>query len=335
MLKQPLRRASCVAVARPAAFVLAATVFARCGVAAAQQPAKAAAPAQAPSSTAEQKPAAGANAREAPIRATAEAFAKAFNAGDAKAIASQWIENGTVVDEQGSLFKGRKAIEDEYAALFKAHPSARIQVAIQSIEFPTPTTAVEDGVTRIVTPGNEPPTASRYTAMHVEQDGKWMMASVRESSMPVASNFMQLQDLGWLVGDWESKSNDVAAHSQARWIANKSFLQRNFSVHRGGMLVSSGTQIIGWDPRSGRVVSWTFDSSGGHGTAAWSATSDGWGLDSAGVTADGVPTSCKDYLIRVPGDDNVFGWRSSDRKLGETTLPDVPEVVFDRVAPKK
>jgi uncharacterized protein (TIGR02246 family) len=332
MPAQFLRRPTTASIARTFAFASTAFVIATCVSGADQKPAQ---PAAAPGAVSEPKPVAPANSREAAIRATAEAFIKAFNAGDAKAIAGLWIENGTVADEQGNLFKGRKAIEDEYAALFKAHPAARMQIAIQSIDFPTPTTAIEDGVTRIVSPGNEPPTACRYTAMHVEQDGKWLMASVRESSMPVSSNFAQLQDLGWLVGEWESKSNDVTAHSQTRWIANKSFLQRNFSVHRGGMLVSSGTQIIGWDPRSSRVVSWTFDSSGGHGTAAWSSTSDGWGLDSAGVTADGVPTSCKDFLIRVPGDDNVFGWRSSDRKLGETSLPDVPEVVFDRVATKR
>jgi hypothetical protein len=160
------------------------------------------------------------------------------------------------------------------------------------------------------------------------------MASVRESTIPVASNFAQLQELGWLVGNWESKSNDTTARSQTSWIANKSFLQRSFSVHRDGLLVASGTQIVGWDPRSERIVSWTFDSSGGHGTAVWSAAPEGWGIDSVGVTADGVPTSSKDRLIRVPGENNVFGWRSMDRKLGDTRIPDVPEVVFDRIKQK-
>ena len=92
-----------------------------------------------------------------------------------------------------------------------------------------------------------------------------------------------------------------------------------------------GKQIIGWDPRSEQIVSWTFDSSGGHGMGAWNAMPEGWRIDSTGVTADGQPTSSKDHLIRVPGENNVFGWRSADRKLGDTKVPDVPEVVFDRV----
>src|SRR5580704_5142156 len=268
---------------------------------------------------------------EAAIRATADAFVKFFNAGNAKGVASLWTPNGSVADEEGNVFKGRDAIEQQYAGLFKAHPTARMRVAIKSIEFPTPTTAIEDGVAQVVTRDSAPPSASRYTALHVQENGKWLMASVRESDMPVASNFPHLQELGWLVGRWETKSGGTTARSQIRWIANKSFIQRDFSVDRDGVLASSGTQIIGWDPRSEQIVSWTFDSSGGHGTSRWMATPEGWRIASAGVTFDGVPTSSIDRLIRVPGDDKVFGWRSADRKLGETKLPDIGEVVFDRV----
>ncbi len=275
-----------------------------------------------------------ANPNEAAIRTGAQAFIKAFNAGDAKAVAEMFAPNATIADEDGNVFKGRKAIEEQYTALFKAHPGVRMQIAIKAIEFPTATTAIEDGVTQLMSKENVPPSAARYTAMHVQEDGKWLMASVREAAMPVASNFAQLQELAWLVGDWQSKSDSVTSRSQIRWIADKSFLQRNFSVHRDGVQVASGTQIIGWDPRSERIVSWTFDSSGGHGMSVWNATPEGWGIDSSGVTADGAPTTAKDHLIRVPGDTNVFGWRSVDRRLGDTRIPDVPEVVFDRIPTK-
>jgi uncharacterized protein (TIGR02246 family) len=272
---------------------------------------------------------------EAAIRATAAAFVKAFDAGDAKSVASLWTAIGTVADDEGNLFKGRTAIEQQYAALFKQHPTARMQVAIKSIEFPTPTTAIEDGVTQVLTKDNAPPSASRYTAVHVRENGKWLMASVRESSMSVASNFAELQELGWIVGNWAAKSDGAKAQCRIRWIANKSFIQRDFSVQRDGVLASSGTQIVGWDPQSRAIVSWTFDSSGGHGTSRWTARPEGWRIESGGVTSDGVPTTSTDFLIRVPGEDNIFGWRSSDRKLGETKLPDAAEVVFDRVPEKR
>jgi uncharacterized protein (TIGR02246 family) len=338
MPSQPSRQTGYSAVCRRIALASAGIVLVTCVSAADNQSTKDAGPPKdsgaAAGATTQKTAPAQPNSNEAAIRATADAFTKAFNVGDAKALAALWTANGTVADEQGNVFKGRKAIEEQYAALFKAHPTARMHVAIQSIDFPTSTTAVEDGAAQLMTKDNEPPAASRYTVLHVQEDGKWLMASVRESAMPVASNFPQLQELGWLTGHWEAKSDAVTARSDTHWIANKSFLQRDFSVSRNGLLVSSGIQIIGWDPRGEQVVSWTFDSSGGHGTGVWTLAADGWRIDSAGTTAEGVPTSSKDHLIRVPGEDNVFGWRSADRKLGEAKIPDIPEVVFDRVVTK-
>jgi len=198
-----LKRASYLSLCRPLALASAAIVFVTCVSGAEQNPAKDAGPqpSSVPAAPTEKKAPAPtqSNPSEAAIRATAEAFIKAFNAGDAKAVANLWTPNGTVADEQGNVVKGRKAIEEEYAALFKAHPTARMQVAIKSIDFPTPTTAVEDGMTQVVTTDNDPPAASRYTVVHVQEDGKWLMAGVRESTIPVASNFAQLQELGWLV----------------------------------------------------------------------------------------------------------------------------------------
>jgi len=312
-----MRRLLCLPQRGLLLVVPAALVFATCAAAA------------------EKKTGGGPAHGEAAIRATAAAFVKSFDARDAKAIAGLWTANGSLMDDEGHVFKGRKTIEEQYAALFKEHPSARMQIAIRSIEFPTPTTAVEDGVAQVVTRDNAPPAASRYTALHVQENGKWLMASVRESSIAVPSNYFRLQELSWLIGAWERKADGETVHSRFRWIANKSFIQRDYSVHRSGLLTSSGTQIIGWDPRAEQVRSWSFDSSGGYGAAQWRAVPEGMRLDSTGVTADGVSTSSKELLIRVPGEDNVLGWRSFDRKVGEMKLPDTREVVLDRVPEKR
>ncbi len=47
---------------------------------------------------------------EAAVRATADAFIKAFDRGDAKAVAALWTANGTMADDRGEIFKGHKAI---------------------------------------------------------------------------------------------------------------------------------------------------------------------------------------------------------------------------------
>ncbi|MCE9548237.1 MAG: SgcJ/EcaC family oxidoreductase [Planctomycetia bacterium] len=272
---------------------------------------------------------------EAAIRASGDAFTKAFNRGDAKTVAELWTPDGTVADDQGEMTRGRKAIEAEYAALFKEHPHAKIQIAIQSIEFPAPGTAVEDGVTTITTSRPGPPRASRYTAVHVRVDGQWLMASVRESTVDVPSSYARLQDLEFLVGKWQATSGGIAVKTEFQWIANKSFLKREYQTARDGVAASSGFQIIGWDAQAGKIRSWSFDSSGGHGTALWTPAADGWQLVSRGQTTDGTPTASRDRLIRVPGEPNVLGWQSSDRHLGNVDLPDSAEVVLDRVTSKK
>jgi len=271
---------------------------------------------------------------EAEIRATADAFVKAFNAGDAKAVAALWTANGTMADDQGEIFKGRKAIEDQYAAFFKAHPGAKMKVAVKSIEFPTPSMAVEDGTAQVVAQHGGPPVASRYTAVHVREDGKWLMASVRETAIPLSSNFSRLEDLGWLIGTWEAKRDGTAVRATFRWFANKSFIEREYTVREDGVQTASGIQIIGWDPQAGQVRSWSFDASGGYGSSLWTATPEGWHAESSGVLPDGTPTSSQEMLIRVPGEDNVLGWRSFDRSAGDAALADTPEVVLDR-APEK
>ena len=62
---------------------------------------------------------------QAAIRATADAFVKAFNRGDAQAVAALWTPNGSMVNDRGQTFKGRQAIADEYAAFFKQQPGSK------------------------------------------------------------------------------------------------------------------------------------------------------------------------------------------------------------------
>ncbi len=268
------------------------------------------------------------------IRSSEQAFVAAFNRGDAKAVAALWTESGSLADEQGQVYKGRKAIEDEYAAFFKANAGARIEVAIQSIETPTADTAIEDGVGRVISKEGAAPVASRYSAVHVLADGKWLMASVRETAVELPSAYPQLRELQWLVGSWDAKNEATTLHTTAHWIADRSFLERSYTVRENGVTSSSGTQIIGWDAQAGKIRSWSFDSTGGHGTGLWTATVQGWSIESHGMLVDGTPTSSRDLVIRIPDENDVFGWRSTDRKVGDTDLPDTGEVSLERVMEK-
>jgi uncharacterized protein (TIGR02246 family) len=267
------------------------------------------------------------------IRASADDFTAAFNKGDAKAVAALWTPDGSETDEQGTTFKGRQAIEAEYAKLFKAHRDARIQIEVHSVEFPASNVAVEDGVATVTVSG-APPSSSRYTVVHVPQDGKWLMSNVHESPDDAKSGTETLQSLDWLIGKWQAKMGDVVAESDIRWLANKSFIRRDYTVRKGDATTGSGIQIIGWDPQQGQIRSWSFDSTGGYGTGLWSQTADGWQIDHIGTFPDSTPSSSRDFVIRVPGEDNVLGFRSTHRLAGGSVLPDTAEIVFDRVKEK-
>ena len=246
------------------------------------------------------------------------AFVRAFDRGDAKAVAALWLPEGTAADSDGTIFKGREAIQQEYAKLFKEHPDARVCVAVKPSTFPAPNVAIEDGVSQVTAQHAGPAQITRYTAVHVKVDGKWLLASVRETDVELPSNFAKIESLGWLVGTWTANRDGKSVRTTIRWIANNSFLEREYSVATDGIVSSNGRQIIGWDPKTEKVRSWSFDASGGYGTGVWSRTPDGWQIEQNGVMADGTPTSSRDTLVRVPGEDNVLGFRSTARTAGDS-----------------
>ena len=114
-----------------------------------------------------------------------------------------------------------------------------MEVAVKSIEFPTPTTPSKTALPGS-SPSAGPPQLSRYTVVHIKQDGKWLMASVREASVELPSNFARVEGLDWLVGTWKAERDGTAMHTTVRWIANKSFLEREYTVRKDGIAMSSG-----------------------------------------------------------------------------------------------
>jgi uncharacterized protein (TIGR02246 family) len=279
---------------------------------------------------AEAEKSATAQADEDAIRQSAVDFVEAFNRGDAAAVAALWIEDGEYVDEDGRRFQGRAAIEREYATAFAEHSGAKINVEIDTIKRLSADTMIEDGRASVESDAGGPPGSSRYTAVHVKQDGQWRMASVRDTAVPVASHYANLQDLDWMVGHWTAEEHGATLDVHCRWIANKNFIERSYTVTRPGEPAQSGLEVIGWNPLNARIQSWTFTSDGGHAIGAWSPAANGWDIDNEGVTADGTLTRAVNIVDRL--DDQAMVWSSIHRKLGEKSIPDRGEVVLKRAA---
>jgi uncharacterized protein (TIGR02246 family) len=273
-------------------------------------------------------PAGSDEAELAAVRATSGSFITAFNKGDAKAVAAHWTEDGDYTDESGAKFSGREAIEREYARFFAAHPGHKIKLTIDSLKLLGDSAAIEDGRASLDPPPAGAPATSKYTAIHVKADGKWLMSTVRDSRIETPSTYGNVADLEWLIGTWTAEEHGARTESVCRWVAGKSFVERSYTVTRADGTTASGVQLIGWNPQGGRVQSWNFSSDGGHAIGVWTPRDGGWSAEIRGTTGDGTPTTAVNLLTKL--DDNAYVWQSVNRTAGGQPLADTGEVILKR-----
>ncbi|QDU97024.1 SgcJ/EcaC family oxidoreductase [Lignipirellula cremea] len=265
---------------------------------------------------------------EGEIRAASAAFVVAFNKHDAKAIGAMFAEEGEYQSDTGLSFEGRAAIEKGYASYFSTHPQGKIRLMIDSIRLLSDSAAIEDGHSVVEPPPAGAPAISRYSVVHVKIAGKWLAASVRETRIETPSTWPHLSDLEWLIGDWTAEEHGVRIDSTCQWIANKSFVERSYTVTHPHGVKTTGKQIIGWNPQQGHLQSWDFSSDGGHAIGVWTQGENGWTAQMNGMTGDGVATGAIHTLTRL--DDDAYVWQSVQRTLGGIVLSDTEEVVIKR-----
>jgi uncharacterized protein (TIGR02246 family) len=267
-------------------------------------------------------------ADEAAIRAASAAFVQAFEKGDAAAVAALWTEEGAYVSDDGDKVQGRAALAKAYAAFFAKRKEVKTAGQITAVRFLGKDTAVEEG-TFTVRARNAPAVASKYSALHVRQDGKWLIALLKEWSDEDGP--ASLEDLGWLIGTWEGQGPEQKVQTTYTWTENQAFLRGQYTITRkDGTAGGSGIQVIGVDPATKRVRSWTFDTQGGIGEATWDWEDDHWEIRSTATLPDGTGTTAVNHLAQQ--DDNAFTWRSAERKVGGVSLPDLLPVTVKRVA---
>jgi uncharacterized protein (TIGR02246 family) len=270
-------------------------------------------------------------ADEQAIRANADAFVKAFNAGSAKAVAALWAQDAEYIDESGQSYEGRGAIEKLYAELFLQHPGAMMTIKLESVKLLGPDTAVEKGVAWVKSPGGLADTAARYTVVHARRDGKWTIAFSRDAPYVPASNEDYLKGLEWLVGDWTPEAKDQPLRLHFEWMAQRNFIKNTYLAVKDGESTLTGGQIIGWNPKKASIVSWHFDAQGGFGEDAWTKDGARWVIEATGVLRDGSESTAVNIV--TPIDENSFTWQSVKRTLDGVQLPDTPVVKMIRVRP--
>ena len=278
-----------------------------------------------------------ASEEEMDIRSAGESFLKAFCAANADGVAAHFTPSAEYVDEHGKVFEGREAIACLMNAVFEQNDGCLLELHTDSIRMVNPGLAIEDGST-LLTPasdqgdGDETCTIGGYMMVHVKIEGKWLIASLRESPTSTKrSHRSQLRQLSWLQGDWVDESDESVVLFSCELTDRGNFLVRKFVIHVEGQETMNGTQRIGWDPLTGKLKSWIFDSEGGYAEGYWYRDDDTWMLKATGVTADGEPASSTSVYTLVNHDTII--WQSIDHEVGGIKLPDTEVVTIVRRAP--
>ncbi|QDU77456.1 hypothetical protein Pan97_45260 [Bremerella volcania] len=269
---------------------------------------------------------------EAAILAAVDSYAATFNKGDAKALAEHWTENGEFVTPAGDVLKGRKALEDDFAAYFKDKAGAKLELVQTQIKMLSPHVASETGIARVILEGEEP-SETMYEAIHVKTAEGWRIDTVKEDAVPEAAptHYEQLQALQWMIGTWVDDAQEgVTVETTGRWTKNNNFIVRSFRVFVQDQVDFEGTQVVGWDPSAGAIRSWTFDSDGGFGVGRWSNSGNRWTVQALNVLPDGRRGSSTNIYDLL--DENTIEFKSIGRQVDGELLPSIDTFTIVRAA---
>jgi uncharacterized protein (TIGR02246 family) len=243
-------------------------------------------------------------------------YLRAFNRHDPTALAAHWTGGGESIDlASGDTTAGREAVRSVFAALFQQDDSATIDIDVLQVRPIRDDVAVVDGLTRIAF-SDATPAASRFTAVVVKEQGRWLLESVRETTLPAdaaEAPGRPLDALGWLVGAWENVGAGVIASADCTWSAGRGFLVRSHAMRgepptgsdAGDMSIPAllppgdprpreTTEIIGWDPDRRVVRSWVFTSTGRFAEGTWVRDGEAWTVHYEGRGRDeGLACVCR------------------------------------------
>ncbi|MBS1998116.1 MAG: SgcJ/EcaC family oxidoreductase [Cyanobacteria bacterium SZAS LIN-2] len=260
------------------------------------------------------------------IRAQATDYARAFAAADAGALAQMWAADGSFTDAQGRDYKGRAAIEKYFSQSLSSKAAQTLSINIESIKFPAPNVAIEEGTSRIASgPGTG--NTGHYVAVHTKNGGKWQMQTVAETNCTAANSANNLKDLDWLVGTWSIKNQPRATHLKTIWSKDKTFLVCQY-LSDDKQAPLEELQIIGWDPRGQSIVAWHFGATGGFGCGHLAFDGKSW-LETASATEPSGVTGSANYKLTQVDKDN-FTWQSFGRVRDGRRLPDSTALTITR-----
>ena len=269
------------------------------------------------------------------IQNTFANYLDAFNRHDAIALAAHWVKDGENLDlDTGNRIVGQPAVEHVFDQLFERDETARIGFQLDSIRPIRDDVVVVDGLSQMSLTDQEP-RQSRFSAVLVRHEDRWLMESVRESAASAEPTIHdRLQQLDWLRGFWEDISDGITASIQCEWNEQGTYLIRHHLIteeleppgsaarlaagipallpekdaHEKTVQRLSMTEYIGWDNQQGQICSWLFRSDGQTAQFTWQRNGNNWLLKSMRKNNSDSPTQ---YVIQPAGEDGFTIERAS------------------------
>lgn len=258
------------------------------------------------------------------IRRSIMDYCDAYNDGKIDALLSHWAKDADYVNQDGQVYRGKDAIGALLKSANENLKGYKLNLKIDNLRLVKSDVAIEDGVATLAGPEGET-NVNRYTAVWIKEGDHWLINSARdlpaEDKPAPAANADYLQPLAWLVGDWKSDDKGPVVSLSARWTLDKNYLVQDYTVTGEAADNFHVMQVVGFDPLSGQIKSWTFDSRGGYGEGLWQRDDNTWSSKSRGVLPDGRVGNAVNSLRFI--DDAHLEWRSTGRNVEGQPMPDV------------
>lgn len=248
-------------------------------------------------------------------------YAAALTAGNLPAIAQCWTNDAEFTDATGTTHKGRKAIGDLFAQALENSKGTKYTITIKSARFPAPGIAITEADV-VSTLGSESD-SGRVSATWVRDNGRWMITSARDlpdDTPASATGPKAVADLQWLIGEWATEDKTNAMKVTARYVLDKHFILFDYAIPQADGTTVTIAQMLGYDPMTEMLASWTFDSRGGNGSGVWERTGNTWTGEVEGIMADGrsgTGTLRIKYL-----DEKSFMYESANREVDGQPVAD-------------
>lgn len=263
------------------------------------------------------------SADEQVIRKSVDDYCDAYNKGNLDALLSYWAKDAEYVDADGGTYRGKDAIGAVFKNSLEKLKGSKLHLKIEEIRMVKPEVAIEDGIATLTGPDGEASTG-RYTAVWTKSGDRWLLDSAHDLSSQEkpaeVANADYLKPLDWLVGDWASEDKGPAVNLSVKWALDKNFLVQDYTVAGEAGADLRVMQWIGFDPATGQIKSWTFDSRGGYGAGLWTREDNTWRSETTGVLPDGRIGGALNSVHFV--DDSHFEWEASGRNVDGQPMPD-------------